>query len=80
MLTTADLLTQVLSAVMGKKTVNPSDFFGPGCTAPEIPNNYFSSDRLHRHTGPWTSTTMSVGSEALLKTPLGDFNSEADLI
>ena len=49
MLTTADLLTQVLSAVMGKKTVNPSDFFGPGCTDPEIPSSYFSSDRLRRH-------------------------------
>ena len=51
MLTTADLLTQVLSAIMGKKTVNPSDFFGPGCTDPEIPSSYFSSDRLRRHTG-----------------------------
>ena len=51
MLTTADLLTQVLSAIMGKKTVNPSDFFGPGCTDPEIPSSYFSSDRLRRHAG-----------------------------
>ena len=51
MLTTADLLTQVLSAIMGKKTVNPSDFFGPGCTDPEIPRSYFSSDRLRRHAG-----------------------------
>ena len=50
-LTTADLLTQMLSAVMGKTTVNPSDFFGPGCTDPEIPSRCFLSDRLRRHTG-----------------------------
>ena len=41
-------LTHVLSAVMGKKTVDPSDFFGPGCTDIKILRS-FSSDRLRRH-------------------------------